>query len=711
MTKSWLESLRPRVRSRHGQVQAQGARRAKATGDFVASATDWVWPHWLERQARPASPAFVPSPDGLRRNLTNRDHTLLGAIWGEARPMVDRRGLVTTGAGWSVDFWAGGDDRWYMPSVEPSVRQSIIDHAPVVETTMRIPGGDLTHRAWVGTGSGSSGNGALVVEITNDSPVPVALAIGLRPFDLEGVGGLGDVEIEGRRMLVDGREVLRAGRDPARIAVGSLVAGDAGIVVLAGNAVEPEGPMSVGSRRGLASAAMVFPLPHTASVRFVVAIDDHPLSDPADFADSDAVAAGWAAQMAVGAKATFAEDRLAAGVESSLRSLSLAHVVDDLNAGPGAATSPLERAVLARALTEWGFSAPMEAVTGAVAASLRMDGTFECAGRADEANAATLGLLADHARFGSTVADGEMFAGAIARSAHRLAKRTAASSGWTDYAIASAIEALEALDQPDAAALLRSSGHAGVRADADFVTGLASSFGNPVAGPGLVDGSMGSDLAATSAVAIAELSATETGLDGLARLQTVVAAGGPTFAWPSGVSGSARLGSGRRGHDLVVSALVLLAARRVLVSETADGLALAPVFDPAHYGRGVEVHGLRTSFGSVSFALRWHGERPALLWEITPFRDGAAPVLTSPMLDPEWSSTDLVGETLLAVPPAPPTTADDEGEIDAPDTPRETLLTPVVISRRTTEPKEASVDVPTAAETAPTESESGESFS
>ena len=50
--------------------------------------------------------------------------------------------------------------------------------------------------------------------------------------------------------------------------------------------------------------------------------------------------------------------------------------------------------------------------------------------------------------------------------------------------------------------------------------------------------------------------------------------------------------------------------------------------------------------GSCSFAVRWHGARPALLWDVPPGVEVRAPAL-----DPAWSSSEPVGETLLAEPP------------------------------------------------------------
>ena len=59
------------------------------------------------------------------------------------------------------------------------------------------------------------------------------------------------------------------------------------------------------------------------------------------------------------------------------------------------------------------------------------------------------------------------------------------------------------------------------------------------------------------------------------------------------------------------------------------------------------LHGVATGWGTVSFALRWHGERLALLWEVEPVvgrTDGpSAPVVTAAGLDPQWSGAGVVG--------------------------------------------------------------------
>jgi hypothetical protein len=89
---------------------------------------------------------------------------------------------------------------------------------------------------------------------------------------------------------------------------------------------------------------------------------------------------------------------------------------------------------------------------------------------------------------------------------------------------------------------------------------------------------------------------------------------------------------------------LLLALRSLLVSEADDGtLTLLHDVPAAWRGQPLEVHDAPTRAGAVSFAVRWHGARPALLWTAP---EGAR--LRAPGLDPEWTSDAANGEALLA---------------------------------------------------------------
>lgn len=83
------------------------------------------------------------------------------------------------------------------------------------------------------------------------------------------------------------------------------------------------------------------------------------------------------------------------------------------------------------------------------------------------------------------------------------------------------------------------------------------------------------------------------------------------------------------------------------------GSDLLPMGLPSTWlGSNFELHGVPTSATStVSLAVRWHGERPAILWEQT----GDAQVLTASAVDPAWSERSAAGEGLWAAQRVPRT--------------------------------------------------------
>ncbi len=87
-----------------------------------------------------------------------------------------------------------------------------------------------------------------------------------------------------------------------------------------------------------------------------------------------------------------------------------------------------------------------------------------------------------------------------------------------------------------------------------------------------------------------------------------------------------------------------IAAVPALERRLARGAALLPDGIPdAWLGASLEAHGVPAGPAStVSFALRWHGDRPAVLWEVT----GELVELHAPVLAPAWRSGDRSGEAL-----------------------------------------------------------------
>lgn len=96
---------------------------------------------------------------------------VVGSVW---------RADVTPGGGvvpWDettpLTWHVAADDRWHDPEVDAGVRQHRIDGTAVFETRVRIPGGDAVQRVW----SVADHGGSTVMEVTNDSSLPIAVAV------------------------------------------------------------------------------------------------------------------------------------------------------------------------------------------------------------------------------------------------------------------------------------------------------------------------------------------------------------------------------------------------------------------------------------------------------------------------------------------------------------------------------------------------------
>jgi hypothetical protein len=98
---------------------------------------------------------------------------------------------------------------------------------------------------------------------------------------------------------------------------------------------------------------------------------------------------------------------------------------------------------------------------------------------------------------------------------------------------------------------------------------------------------------------------------------------------------------------LTDDAQFLLAARRLLVHDRGergdDGIELCPEYPDEWRGGSLEVRDAPVAGGPVSYALRWHGPRPALLWDLPPGRTARIPGI-----DRAWVSSATHGDVLLA---------------------------------------------------------------
>jgi hypothetical protein len=497
--------------------------------------------------------------------------TTVGLIDAPDRAFVDPAGLVTlVGATWSLDWWVGAEDRWHLPSQEVAVRQALVGSSPVVETRLRVPSGDAVHRAYGARSAG--GDAAVVVEVENQSKVPFAVALAVRPHDQLGTGGIGAIAVGSPHVLVDGSPAVVLPRSPGRLALSDATR-DAAAVVQAGEAaLVGARSRSIRCPDGLANAALLFPVAHTATLRVVLPLESGPVEEPAAFPGAAHVASGWAAHAGAGARLELPDRRLRDAVAASTRHLLLAAGGSDE----------------AAALDRLGFHAEAaELLVGDPLVAHRHDPPAH---------------LAAVARHWVLTRDPAFARAAVALTGALVARAGAAVDPET---LADLAELLEAAAEPRAAADLR-------------------------------------------AVAVPPGGVPVVGADPTTHLERLLRTSNGTWTWP-GTTGAGE----PVGHDLRANAELVGAVVDQLVAERPGGLALAPSVPDPWLGQGWEVHDLPTRRGTLSYAVRWHGDRPALLWELARRPADPPTTLTAPGLDPSWSTVEPVGEALLAPVPVP----------------------------------------------------------
>jgi hypothetical protein len=267
--------------------------------------------------------------------------TRVGVLGSSDQALVDDHGAITPDGGrWQLDWWVGADDRWHVPAREAAVRQTLRGGAPVVETSVRVPGGDAVHRAY-GVGGPA---GLVALEIENASGAPFVAALVLGPV---GGGRLRTVGTRGAWVTADGRPALRTPRPAMRWAAGTP--GDT-FDVVAGGGAQAGAFTGVGGRGTRLEVALLHPVAHRTRLRCALAAGRPGRSVPVDavdislLPDADDAAAGWAAHLGRGMRVAVPDPRLQEAVDAGRAALLLA---------ADASRRPTPEDVAA--MEDWGF--------------------------------------------------------------------------------------------------------------------------------------------------------------------------------------------------------------------------------------------------------------------------------------------------------------------------------------------------------------------
>ena len=639
-------------------VRARGARTAAA---LMAVDSAWHWPWWMERQLRSAHAAFAPmgALDHVE-NVSGVAWTTLATAGSGPLALVDPGGAVQPiGSSWSLDWAIGADDRWHRPAAETTARQRLVSLSPVVETVCKVPSGEAVARVYAIASTGPPGD-AVVFEIENESPVPFVAVFTVRPTHPLGVGSVSSVRYEHPYVLVDDRPSIVFDKRAARWSTADAP-GDALSEAFAGSARNDDFA-AVRSAYGLATACFLVPVPHRTSVRAVLfprsTRRDRPKA-PLSVPTAGQVARGWEAHAGRAARVELPDRRVSDAYTAAVRALAAA-------AGGGLA-EPVGR--------EANWTVADEA---AIVATLASIGMHDLAGdllrqRCDEfeldswfrrepasigRNTAVFDAVGRTFRAGRdhTLIDDVIVA--VVKAAHwteRARSREAAMispplARAAATSLTSVAYALRTCDQPDAAEDLDAFA-------ARFILDVAipdesADHGSDATETVAVQTVRGLDVAATANAAVGDIARRD--LFALERLDWLLRVGGTTLHRPTYAHPRLLTGCGGSGDDPVVAASFIRLVRALALDEDtrANTLVLLPMVPSAWFGQSLDVHDIPTRYGTMSFALRWHATRPALLWELTPHDHLAldATVITAPGLDPSWSTTEPHGEALLAAP-------------------------------------------------------------
>ena len=461
---------------------------------------------------------------------------------------VDRSGTVApVGARWRLGWAVGAEDRWHVAAEEAAVRPRLIEDMPVTATFLRVPGGDVVLRAAAAL---TAGGRAVVLEFTNESPVPVSLAVGV-------TGSIHSAAARGSCLLADGRVAVDLGRAPG----GTAAVGDSEVWP-AVRAEPSTGDCAARSRAGSASTAAVVPLASRVPLRAAIPIDGEAVAS----SSPEEIAAGWRA------------------VVERAASLELP---DDV------VVRAWRRGIAASVLAA-GCSEP--ATLAEAAAVLDRVGLPE---EADRARGALVGA-AERSRLPSPVAAAAL----RALASRRL--RAGRVSGLAELAGPLAEAAGDHLDRStleQVAAVLDTEAPAAARDARRLLAETRSASPMPDAAP------------------TADRSS--------AVVRDSVAFGGDRLA----------------GVEALLDCLVATAA---------DQLVMAPSMPDEWIGAPVDAHGLLTRHGTLSFSVRWHGSRPALLWELAApgghrYGSDLDGVALRCGLDSSWVAPGSAGDALLGL--------------------------------------------------------------
>lgn len=570
----------------------------------------------LRQVLRPSTGDVPPA------SITPQSWNTLSTIGAGSVADVDARGVIFPRTRpLSVEVWFGAGDRWVQGGADAGVRQSRIVGLPIIETRQRVGDGDIVQTAWAD--ESGDGRGRVVVELKNETDVAVVAAIVVRPRQLlGGPGAISEVRVADTLIVADRLPIVELTRQPGDVAV-AIDEGSALLDLLRLSNTSLLGHDQITDETQRASIAAMIPL--TPGIDRQIHVLDGREASTVAAAPLDRVVAGWRSHLDGAMEIDL--PGWPKHVPPALLSSLIGAVTDD---GPPLASISWQQrddATIAVALGAAGI----HWAAAAVIDRLLVDVAEGVLPRADWPNVAAamctvLGSLTGDeviARHGDT---------AVTIAGDVLSR---ASGTALDRPLVDVVRVAHGEDAANDAASID-----GKRAAPETLVELGR------LGVGL--GGTATDLRAALDAAAKPFDVSDVALAMVASAQTdrrfnavvpVRALAGSTWRW-------AHDGCGDSPH---ARAALVIGLRSLCVATWEDGIDILPGMSAAWLGQNLRVARMPTPAGPLSYAIRWHGPRPALLWELDA-NPGDDFTLTCASIDPSFQTSDPKGETLLQEP-------------------------------------------------------------
>lgn len=611
---------------------------------------------------------------------------------------VDPAGMVQPeGAEWVLDWWIGAEDQWHFSSSDPTTVQTLSGSSPITHTSIHVPGGEVVQRVFGARASIKSGaqpwtGGVTVVEFENQCGIPVVLAVVVRPLTLWGDGSVDTLASEGASVSVDGRTAAILSRPILRRVVGPP--GTTAIRLDLEDDEHPDGVWAVEGQQ--AEGAFVVPLPYTTVVRVMLPstssgeiVTSVPEEDAGrsrwattvvwDAPTAEQVEAGWRSITQNMAEVSSPDSLVDELVTVSGRFLSFMGT-DSFFGSVAGHSAAFRAAMLSEALVTCGAVEGLDPIARALADSETITRGVRMDDRSD-ASVALLHCAAPLLTGSRSDYWSDVLLGPVAKAIHRITRGKAlghreigGSASASEMLRASAavgasrlVPALTHVGQPEVAEAAHALYHR-LAGGGDHEHGHHDHDRNPAA----ADGSArtgGGDTSEGAHGIVRDDRRDGDRSDGDATMDRVLGAarrlleGGWTHEEMMALCRLGHLGIvpsgldpegaplGDMAIDASATALRLSTVLAAFVRDTPASIEILRGWVDLWFDKPIEVNRVLTRLGSVSFALRWSGDRPILLWEIEPAvgvdRALYDPIVTAPALDPSWHAHGWAGEAML----------------------------------------------------------------